>query len=165
VGKLGVPTKVLQKSSKLTEEEFAAIKLHPLRGMEMLGDIEFLDEAFQGILHHHERLDGLGYPMGLQGAQIPEFARVIAVADAFDSMTSTRSYRNARTVEEAIEEIQRCKGSQFDPAMVDALIKALEKEPWQATPVPESAVVPQQAAIGFDHDDPSFTTSPTRVEG
>ena len=62
----------------------------------MLSDIEFLDEAFKGILHHHERIDGLGYPMGLRGAQIPEFARVIAVADAFDSMTSTRSYRGAR---------------------------------------------------------------------
>ncbi len=83
--------------------------------MEMLGDIEFLDEAFQGILHHHERLDGLGYPMGLKGSQIPEFARVIAVADAFDSMTSTRSYRNARTVEEAIDEIEALQGQPVRP--------------------------------------------------
>lgn len=160
VGKLGVPTKVLQKSGKLTDDEFAAIKLHPLRGMEMLGDIEFLDEAFKGILHHHERLDGLGYPMGLKGSQIPEFARVIAVADAFDSMTSTRSYRNARTVEEAIDEIESCRGSQFDPLMVDALVKALTKEPWQASPAATAEALAQSEKVSseaFDHDDPSFS--------
>jgi hypothetical protein len=161
VGKLGVPTKVLQKSGRLTEEEFASVKLHPLRGMEMLGDIQFLDEAFQGILHHHERLDGLGYPMGLKGSQIPEFARVIAVADAFDSMTSTRSYRSARTVEEAIEEIQRCRGSQFDAVMVDALVKALEKYPWQAAAEADRPLVD---SVDFDHDDPSFTPSHSRRE-
>ena len=66
VGKLGVPTKLLQKTDRLSEDEFAAIKLHPVRGLEMLSDIEFLDEAFKGILHHHERLDGRGYPMGLR---------------------------------------------------------------------------------------------------
>lgn len=159
VGKLGVPTKVLQKSGKLTEEEFAAIKLHPLRGMEMLGDIEFLDEAFKGILHHHERLDGLGYPLGLKGSQIPEFARVIAVADAFDSMTSTRSYRNARSVEDAVRELQSCKGSQFDPGMVDALVKALAKEPWALPAAAEPSETQESeslAPLGFDHDDPSL---------
>ncbi|HEY5185272.1 MAG TPA: HD-GYP domain-containing protein [Actinomycetes bacterium] len=165
LGKLGVPTKVLQKSGKLTEEEFAAIKLHPLRGMEMLGDIEFLDEAFQGILHHHERLDGLGYPMGLKGAQIPEFARVIAVADAFDSMTSTRSYRTARTVEAAVEEIRRCRGSQFDAVMVDALVKALAKDPWQAAAEVPSPSGDETETIDFDHDDPSFPASASPVEG
>jgi HD-GYP domain-containing protein (c-di-GMP phosphodiesterase class II) len=165
LGKLGVPTKVLQKSGKLTEEEFAAIKLHPLRGMEMLGDIEFLDEAFQGILHHHERLDGLGYPMGLKGAQIPEFARVIAVADAFDSMTSTRSYRTARTVEAAVEEVRRCRGSQFDPLMVDALVKALAKDPWQPAAEVPSSNNDERETIDFDHDDPSFPASASPVEG
>jgi hypothetical protein len=139
VGKLGVPTRVLQKSGKLTEDEFAAVKLHPLRGMEMLGDIEFLDEAFRGILHHHERLDGLGYPMGLQGRQIPEFARVIAVADAFDSMTSTRSYRHARTVEEAIQELQLCKGSQFDPDMVCLLYTSPSPRDRTRSRMPSSA--------------------------
>lgn len=165
VGKLGVPTKVLQKSGKLTDDEFASIKLHPLRGMEMLGDIEFLDEAFKGILHHHERLDGLGYPMGLKGAQIPEFARVIAVADAFDSMTSTRSYRNARTVEAAIEEIKRCRGSQFDPIMVDALVKALAKEPWTGSVGVEAPrILASNTPESYDHDDPSFA-SETRLAG
>ncbi len=93
VGKLGVPTKVLQKTGPLTEEELAAIQLHPMRGLEIVRQIGFLNEALDGIMHHHERMDGKGYPMGLAGDEIPEFARVIAVADAFDSMTSTRSYR------------------------------------------------------------------------
>jgi HD domain len=161
VGKLGVPTKLLQKTGALTEDEFAAIKLHPVRGLEMLSDIEFLDEAFKGILHHHERVDGTGYPMGLRGTQIPEFARVIAVADAFDSMTSTRSYRGAREVDEAIRELQRCKGTQFDPRMVDALIHALGKETWVRTEVTVDADVsidPAEAAF-VDHDDPTFVVT------
>ena len=133
VGKLGVPTKILQKTSGLSDDEFAMIQTHPLRGTEMLQDIEFLDEAFKGILHHHERVDGLGYPAGLRGEEIPEFARVIAVADAFDSMTSTRSYRGARTPEDAVGEIERCRGTQFDPIMVDALVQALHREPWVST--------------------------------
>ncbi len=153
VGKLGVPTKILQKAGGLTDDESAMIQTHPLRGTEMLQDIEFLDEAFRGILHHHERLDGLGYPAGLRGQEIPEFARVIAVADAFDSMTSTRSYRGARTPLEAMGELERCRGSQFDPLMVDALVQALKREPWKPTrldPPTDSASV---AAI--DHDDPT----------
>jgi HD domain len=159
VGKLGVPTKLLQKTGGLTDDEFAAIKLHPVRGLEMLSDIEFLDEAFKGILHHHERLDGTGYPMGLRGTQIPEFARVIAVADAFDSMTSTRSYRGAREVHVAIEELQRCKGTQFDPRMVDALVQALSRESWQRTEVePDPAGTTTSAAV-VDHDDPTFVVS------
>jgi hypothetical protein len=155
VGKLGVPTKLLQKTGRLTEDEFSAIKLHPVRGLEMLSDIEFLDEAFKGILHHHERIDGMGYPMGLAGVQIPEFARVIAVADAFDSMTSTRSYRTARSVSDAIEELRRCKGTQFDPRMVEALISALAREPW----VPAALEVPDRVDVAVpaaDHDDPEF---------
>ncbi len=102
VGKLGVPTKVLQKTGPLTEEELAAIQLHPMRGLEIVRQIGFLNEALAGIMHHHERIDGKGYPMGLAGDEIPEFARVIAVADAFDSMTSTRSYRGARSIDEAV---------------------------------------------------------------
>jgi hypothetical protein len=161
VGKLGVPTKLLQKTGGLSEEEFAAIKLHPVRGLEMLSDIEFLDEAFKGILHHHERMDGTGYPMGLRGTQIPEFARVIAVADAFDSMTSTRSYRGAREVDEAVAELQRCKGTQFDARMVDALIHALSREVWVRTELPEEAGDTTDAvhASVVDHDDPTFAVS------
>ena len=115
VGKLGVPTKVLQKTGPLTEEELAAIQLHPMRGLEIVRQIGFLTEALDGIMHHHERMDGQGYPMGLAGDEIPEFARVIAVADAFDSMTSTRSYRGARSVEEAVAELRKCSGTAVRP--------------------------------------------------
>jgi putative nucleotidyltransferase with HDIG domain len=165
VGKLGVPTKVLQKTGPLTEEELAAIQLHPMRGLEIVRQIGFLTEALDGIMHHHERMDGKGYPMGLAGDEIPEFARVIAVADAFDSMTSTRSYRGARSVEEAVAELRKCSGMQFDPMLVDAFIAALGRERWEsqaATPPPPAALpadFPAQVAAQ-DHDDP---TAPLRV--
>ena len=159
VGKLGVPTRVLQKSGRLTEAEFAAIQRHPMQGLEIVREIEFLDEAMAGIMHHHERLDGLGYPMGLAGRQIPEFARVIAVADAFDSMTTTRSYRGARTVEEAIVELRRCSGTQFDPTMVEALIASIERQGWAPETMPLLTTVAsgpsRDETAGFDHDDPT----------
>jgi HD domain len=158
VGKLGVPTTVLQKSGPLTEEEFAAIQLHPMRGLEIVREIGFLDEALAGIMHHHERIDGLGYPMGLAGDEIPEFARVIAVADAFDAMTSNRSYRGARSIEDAVADLRRWSGTQFDPALVDAFVAALSKAGWHQ---PRAATL--QAADDVtvqDHDDP---TTPLQV--
>ena len=158
VGKLGVPTKVLQKDGPLTEEEFAAIQLHPMRGLEIVRDIGFLAEALTGIMHHHERMDGRGYPMGFAGDEIPEFARVIAVADAFDSMTSTRSYREARSIGEAVTELRNGAGSQFDPRMVDAFISALGRDGWQVQePARPSG---HEILTSHDHDDP---TAPLRV--
>lgn len=155
VGKLGVPTSVLQKTGSLTDEEYAAIKLHPVRGHDIVRDIQFLDEALEGIYHHHERIDGRGYPMGLTGDQIPEFARVIAVADAFDSMTSTRSYRGARTIADAIDELDRCKDTQFDPVMVDALVLAVEEGGWNAAVAPtEAEIAAQNERFAVDDDDP-----------
>ncbi|MCX5416521.1 HD-GYP domain-containing protein [Streptomyces sp. NBC_00059] len=132
VGKLGVPTRVLRKDGPLTPEERRVIELHPEYGHEIVRGIGFLDEARAAILHHHERLDGSGYPYGLAGEQIPEFARVVAVADAFDAMTSTRSYRRGRPVPVAVEELERCAGSQFDPRMVRALARALDRHGWSA---------------------------------
>ncbi|MGH3194475.1 MAG: HD-GYP domain-containing protein [Streptosporangiaceae bacterium] len=163
VGKLGVPTKVLQKTGKLTEEEYAAIQLHPMRGLDIVREIGFLDEALAGIMHHHERIDGRGYPMGLAGDEIPEFARVLAVADAFDSMTSTRSYRGARPVEEAIEELRKWSGTQFAPAFVDAFVAALRREGWQRPEPPEPPVLASDdlaIVAAQDHDDPG---APLRV--
>jgi hypothetical protein len=159
VGKLGVPTKVLQKTGPLTEEEFAAIQLHPMRGLEIVREIGFLNEALAGIMHHHEKIDGTGYPMGFAGDEIPEFARVIAVADAFDSMTSTRSYREARRMSEAIDELRKGAGSQFDPVLVEAFIAALHRDGWR---LPERAAPPadRQTVTAQDHDDP---TAPLRV--
>ena len=160
VGKLGVPTKVLQKTGRLTEEEYAAIQLHPMRGLEIIREIGFLDEALAGIMHHHERIDGRGYPMGLAGDEIPEFARVLAVADAFDSMTSTRSYRGARPVEEAVAELRKWSGMQFDPAFVDAFVAAIKRDGWHS---PESPVLEAEdltVVAAQDHDDPA---APLRV--
>lgn len=162
VGKLGVPTKVLQKSGSLTEEEFAAIQLHPMRGLEIVREIGFLDEALAGIMHHHEKMNGRGYPMGLAGDEIPEFARVISVADAFDSMTSTRSYRAARTIEEAVEELKRGAGDHFDPGIVEAFLRALERDGWEP---PKPVVLPEDDVVETtqqDHDDPS---TPIKVAG
>jgi HD-GYP domain-containing protein (c-di-GMP phosphodiesterase class II) len=155
VGKLGVPTTVLQKSGKLTDDEFDAIKLHPTRGHDIVREIRFLDEALDGIYHHHERMDGRGYPSGLKGDQIPEFARVISVADAFDSMTSTRSYRSARSVEEALLELENCKHTQFDPGMVDALVAAVGRDGWVAATPPSTEELRGADNIqAFDDDDP-----------
>ncbi|WEO95440.1 HD-GYP domain-containing protein [Streptomyces sp. FXJ1.172] len=133
VGKLGVPTRLLRKEGPLTPEERRIIELHPEYGHEMVRGISFLGEARAAILHHHERLDGSGYPYGLIGTQIPECARVVAVADAFDAMTSTRSYRRARPVETAVAELERCAGTQFDPRMVAALIRVLGRQGWHPT--------------------------------
>ncbi|MGI5378100.1 HD-GYP domain-containing protein [Streptomyces sp. CA-251387] len=130
VGKLGVPTRLLRKDGPLTHEERRVIELHPEYGHEMVRGISFLGEARAAVLHHHERLDGSGYPYGLRGSQIPEPARVVAVADAFDAMTSTRSYSRARPVSVALRELERCAGSQFDPRMVTALVRAVDQYGW-----------------------------------
>jgi HD superfamily phosphohydrolase YqeK len=157
VGKLGVPTKVLQKVDPLTDEEYAALQLHPMRGLEIVRDIGFLNEALTGIMHHHERMDGRGYPMGFVGDEIPEFARVIAVADSFDSMTSNRSYRPARAIEDGIAELRKCAGSQFDPKMVEAFVRAVHREGWKLAEFAKPRG--HEIITSHDHDDP---TAPLR---
>ncbi|MFJ6899339.1 HD-GYP domain-containing protein [Streptomyces hokutonensis] len=155
VGKLGVPTRLLRKDGPLTPEERRVIELHPEYGHEIVRGIGFLGEARAAVLHHHERLDGSGYPYGLLGSQIPESARVVAVADAFDAMTSTRSYRRARPVSAALAELERCAGAQFDPRMVAALMLALGKYGWRpavtadepADLVPPPAPVPSRPGV------------------
>jgi putative nucleotidyltransferase with HDIG domain len=143
IGKLGVPTRVLRKDGPLTEEERRVVQRHPEYGHDMTRGIAFLDEAREAILHHHERLDGTGYPHGLSGDRIPHCARVVAVADAFDAMTSTRSYRPARPVDAALAELQRCAGTHFDPAMVAALTRALTSPSGPAAaPAPEPRPAP-----------------------
>ncbi|MGW4286661.1 HD-GYP domain-containing protein [Streptomyces sp. NPDC004673] len=151
VGKLGVPTRLLRKDGPLTPEERRIIELHPEYGHEMTRGISFLGEARAAILHHHERLDGSGYPYGLEGTQIPECARVVAVADAFDAMTSNRTYNRARPVEVAVAELQRCAGAQFDPRMVGALAAALRRHGWRpevTADEPASGVPPRQRTHG-----------------
>jgi len=130
--------------------------MHPTRGREITKDLEFLGEAVEGILLHHERMDGRGYPNGLKGDEIPEFARILSVADAFDSMTTTRSYRGARSIEEALEELRRCKDTQFDAGFVEALVAAITREGWDVVDTTDQ-VTPSHAspAMGSDDDDPT----------
>ncbi|KUO17015.1 HD-GYP domain-containing protein [Streptomyces dysideae] len=145
VGKLGVPTRLLRKDGPLTPEERRVIELHPEYGHEMVRGISFLGEARAAVLHHHERLDGTGYPYGLLGGQIPESARVVAVADAFDAMTSTRSYSRARPVPAALQELERCAGAQFDPRMVAALVRVVQRCGWHPAVTADEARPPAPA--------------------
>ncbi|MHC5028011.1 MAG: HD domain-containing phosphohydrolase, partial [Planctomycetota bacterium] len=117
VGKIGVPEQVLSKPGKLNEEEFAWIRRHPEIGHRILKDIPKFTAILPGVLYHHERWDGKGYPEGLSGTEIPPVARMIALADAFDAMSSTRTYRKAMTRSDVLSEIERCAGSQFDPQL------------------------------------------------
>jgi HD-GYP domain-containing protein (c-di-GMP phosphodiesterase class II) len=120
VGKVGVPDAILFKSGSLTEEEYALVTRHPIIGSEILRDVDFLGEGKLVVRHHHERWDGSGYPDGLSGEAIPLAARVFAVADALDALTTDRPYRPASPFRRAREEIEAGAGTQFDPAMVAA---------------------------------------------
>lgn len=115
VGKIGVPEAVLCKKGKLTDEEYAAIKLHPEIGANIVKDIPHFDDIIPGVLYHHERFDGKGYPSRLKGRDIPLFGRILAVADSFDAMSSTRTYRPAIPRVKVLQEILDCSGTQFDP--------------------------------------------------
>lgn len=120
IGKIGIPDAVLRKPGKLTEEEWGVMKSHPEVGYKILHRIEFLEEASQIVLHHHERFSGGGYPAGLKGEEIPMGSRIFAVADTVDAMTSERPYRKALTFEDAANELEKFKGVQFDPNVVEA---------------------------------------------
>jgi HD-GYP domain-containing protein (c-di-GMP phosphodiesterase class II) len=125
VGKIGVPDLVLQKPGRLTDEEYGVIKRHPVLGAEMLAPVEELAPAVPVVRHHHERFDGRGYPDGLCGEDIPLEARVVSVADAFDSMISDRPYGYEISREAAMKEIERSAGIQFDPRVVRALLEVM----------------------------------------
>jgi putative nucleotidyltransferase with HDIG domain len=127
LGKVAVRRDVLNKPSRLTEAEFEEIKVHTVVGGAMLAHSGFELEA-DWVRHHHERLDGRGYPDGLPGSEIPIEARIIHVADSFEAMTSDRPYGNGRPVEEAVAELRRCAGTQFEPRLVEALVDLLEAD-------------------------------------
>jgi GAF domain-containing protein len=128
VGKIGIPDKILLKPGKLTDEEFEVVKEHPSRGVKMLRPIKQLRMVLNGIKHHHEKLDGSGYPDGLIGNGIPLVARIITVGDAYDAMTTNRPYRNALPREEAIRRLKQDSNTQFDPELVDVFVKCIEEE-------------------------------------
>jgi HD-GYP domain-containing protein (c-di-GMP phosphodiesterase class II) len=123
VGKIGVPESVLQKTGRLTPEEFEQMKKHPGIGAKILQDIKQISDLIPGVLHHHERYDGQGYPDGLIGENIPIMGRIICLADCFDAMTSNRTYRKALPLEVALTEIRRCSGTQFDPLLTEAFLR------------------------------------------
>jgi HD-GYP domain-containing protein (c-di-GMP phosphodiesterase class II) len=118
VGKIGVPESVLCKPGRLSNDEFDMIKLHPTIGMDILKDIPSLNAILPGVLHHHEKWDGTGYPGKLAGEEIPLMARIMAIADTFDAMSSNRAYRAGMPREKVLAEIERCAGTQFDPELV-----------------------------------------------
>ena len=120
IGKIGVPEAILCKPGRLSDDEFMAIKRHPEIGHNILRDIDPLQDVLPGVLYHHERWDGRGYPHQIAGDKIPLIARIIGLADTFDAMSSTRSYRPALPREHVLREIERGAGSQFDPRIVDA---------------------------------------------
>ncbi len=123
VGKIGVPEAVLTKPGRLTEEEYTAIKKHPAIGAQILGNIRQLQDIIPGVLFHHERWDGRGYPHALAGENIPLMGRIICVADSFDAMSSTRTYRPALPLETVLRELSQCAGTQFDPALAKVFVK------------------------------------------
>ncbi|MCL1830668.1 MAG: HD domain-containing protein [Oscillospiraceae bacterium] len=128
IGKIGISDDILLKNSKLTDTEFYEIKKHPSKGAVILSAISAFDGIKQIVSCHHERYDGRGYPHGLKGEEIPLGARIIAVADAYDAMTSPRVYRDKRTSAEAIAELKKGRGIQFDKDIVDSFLLALEEE-------------------------------------
>ena len=123
IGKIGIPDAILQKPGKLTDEEFAIMRSHSARGYEILKDVQIQEDLAAGAHHHHERYDGRGYPDGLGGENIPWVARIIAVADTFDAMSSTRPYRKSLPEDFIINEIKNCAGTQFDPKVVEKFLE------------------------------------------
>ena len=128
IGKIGVPDTVINKTSRLTDEEFALIKQHPIIGAKILKDITEMPGIEKGARWHHERYDGKGYPDGIKGEEIPEFSRIICVADAYDAMTSTRSYRDILPQEKVRSEIVKGRGTQFDPKYADIMIELIDQD-------------------------------------
>lgn len=126
IGKIGIADAILNKDSRLTDEEYAIMKSHTTRGAEILKDLTFIPHVLDGALYHHERIDGRGYPNGLKGDEIPLFARIIGVADAFDAMTANRVYRKQMDFGYVLNEMEKGRGTQFDPEADDILLRLLK---------------------------------------
>ena len=129
IGKMAIPDSILTKKETLTDEEWGPIKAHPKLGVEILRHVIDLVNCLPAILHHHERYDGNGYPSGLKGDNIPTEARILAITDAYDAMTSPRPYREQVSPQQAINEVKRCAGTQFDAELVDIFCKVIQLTP------------------------------------
>jgi len=152
VGKVGVPTRLLRRTRTWTPADVEALTHHSALGVALVREIEFLNGSLAGIRHHHERWDGLGYPDGLAGDEIPLFSRVIAVADAFDALTTDRAERPAFAPQQALRQIEQRRGRQFDPHVVAALATVLERHDWPITSADEDDLDRMRGYL--DHDDP-----------
>ena len=128
IGKCYVPDEILKKPSGLTDEEYGIIKAHAAKGAKMVKELSSIPGIYEGVLYHHERFDGSGYPTGKKGRDIPISARIISVADAYDSMSSNRVYRSRLSKERVLNELKENRGSQFDPDIVDAFLEVLEEQ-------------------------------------
>jgi len=126
IGKIGTDGGILDKESSLSDDEYDSVKMHSLQGADILKGIRNFEDVVLMIRHHHERMDGKGYPDGLKGDQIPIGARIVYVADAFDAMTEARPYRSAIDMEEALSELRKNSGTQFDPVVVNAWARVLK---------------------------------------
>jgi HD-GYP domain-containing protein (c-di-GMP phosphodiesterase class II) len=144
IGKIGVPDYVLLKQGKLTDEEFELIKKHPEFGWMALKSVKEFEEVSLMLLHHHERIDGGGYPGKLKGAQIPLGAKIIAVSDSYDALTTNRPYRTARSQGEALQELVRCRGTQFEPEVLDAFLKWIQSPAAAKSRIGQGSGVPQK---------------------
>ncbi len=129
IGKLQIPPEIVNKTSRLTDEEFDIMKEHPLIGEAILKPIKSLSSILPAVRHHHERWDGKGYPDKLSGESIPLEARIVGITDSFDAMTADRPYRRAMSVADATKELEKNAGCQFDPLLVEKFLKILEKDP------------------------------------
>lgn len=128
VGKIGIPDAIINKPAKLTEEEYSVIKKHPVLGAKILENIAEFPNLSTGARWHHERYDGKGYPDGISGEGIPLEARIIAVADAYDAMSSRRSYRDVLPQAKVYEEVKKGKGTQFDPVFAEIMLTMIEED-------------------------------------
>ncbi|MGL5149035.1 MAG: sensor domain-containing diguanylate cyclase/phosphohydrolase [Clostridium sp.] len=126
IGKIGINQEILQKPGKLTDEEYDIMKTHTEKGYRIIKASSELKNVAESVLYHHERWDGMGYPIGLKGESIPLLARIISVCDSFDVMTSDRVYKKAMSIDDAVLELKRCSGGQFDPTIVEIFIKSLD---------------------------------------
>jgi putative nucleotidyltransferase with HDIG domain len=125
IGKVHTQDEVLHKPGALTDEEWRMVKMHPVRGAEMIRGVKFLERVVDMVRHHHERVDGRGYPDGLKGDEISTAAKIVNVADAFDAMTTDRPYRAGMTFDQAIAQMQEKAGTQFAAEIVEVLVKAV----------------------------------------